>query len=88
MLNYHICSNAYMTLSLQSESVGLAVYLTEWYRRSPKQRKQLLLIIIRSQRRCAITAMKFADLSLEGFADVIKFSISFYAILQAMRDKL
>ncbi|EGI58891.1 Odorant receptor 2a [Acromyrmex echinatior] len=57
-------------LSNKSKTIGDAVYGSVWYNLKPQDSRILLFMIMRSQRRLTITAGKFMDLSLEGFANV------------------
>ncbi|EFN80192.1 Odorant receptor 2a, partial [Harpegnathos saltator] len=56
-------------LSNKSKTVGDAAYESLWYVLKPRDCRILLLMIMRSQRRLTITAGKFMDLSLQGFAN-------------------
>ncbi|KAG5318774.1 OR4 protein, partial [Pseudoatta argentina] len=54
---------------MASKTIGDAVYGSVWYNLKPQDSRILLFVIMRSQRRLTITAGKFMDLSLEGFAN-------------------
>ncbi|XP_011065038.1 PREDICTED: odorant receptor 67c-like [Acromyrmex echinatior] len=71
-------------LSNKSKTIGDAVYGSVWYNLKPQDSRILLFMIMRSQRRLTITAGKFMDLSLEGFANSLKASASYISILYAM----
>ncbi|XP_011694618.1 PREDICTED: odorant receptor 4-like [Wasmannia auropunctata] len=71
-------------LSNKSKTIGDAVYKSVWYTLKPRDSRVLLFVIMRSQRRLTITAGKFMDLSLEGFANSLKASASYISVLYAM----
>ncbi|XP_012346812.2 odorant receptor 63a-like isoform X2 [Apis florea] len=71
-------------LSNKSLSVSNSAYESPWYLLSPKNRAVMILLMVRSQRRLTITAGKFMDLSMQGFANVLKASASYISILYAM----
>ncbi|XP_061928010.1 odorant receptor 63a isoform X2 [Apis cerana] len=56
-------------LSNKSLSVSISAYESPWYLLSPKNRSVMILLMVRSQRRLTITAGKFMDLSMQGFAN-------------------
>lgn len=59
-----------MFILFQSLSVSISAYESPWYLLSPKNRGVMILLMVRSQRRLTITAGKFMDLSMQGFANV------------------
>ncbi|XP_012063162.1 PREDICTED: odorant receptor 4-like [Atta cephalotes] len=71
-------------LSNKSKTIGDAVYGSIWYNLKPRDSRILLFVIMRSQKRLTITAGKFMDLSLEGFANSLKASASYISVLYAM----
>ncbi|GAB1863039.1 Odorant receptor [Camponotus japonicus] len=71
-------------LSTKSEMIGDAVYESNWYELSPSQNRDILLMIIRSQKHLTLTIGKVADLSLKQFADIVKASASYVSVLHAM----
>ncbi|XP_017792696.1 PREDICTED: putative odorant receptor 71a [Habropoda laboriosa] len=71
-------------LSNKSLSISNAAYSSPWYLLDPQDRHIIILLMIRSQRRLTITAGKFMDLSLEGFANILKASASYISVLYAM----
>ncbi|CAK9818434.1 Odorant receptor 45b [Anthophora plagiata] len=73
-------------LSNKSLSISNAAYSSPWYLLKPQDRRIIILLMIRSQRRLTITAGKFMDLTLEGFANVrLLFQYCVYAV---KRNKL
>ncbi|XP_017756551.1 PREDICTED: odorant receptor 85b-like [Eufriesea mexicana] len=71
-------------LSNKSLSINNSAYDSLWYLLKPRDRRALVLLMIRSQRPLTITAGKFMDLSLEGFANILKASASYVSVLYAM----
>ncbi|XP_012063166.1 PREDICTED: odorant receptor 45b-like [Atta cephalotes] len=71
-------------LTAKSKMIGDAAYKSVWYDFAPKESKLILLIILRSQRRFTITAGNMMDLSLEGFTSILKASVSYVSVLNAM----
>ncbi|XP_036141352.1 odorant receptor 13a [Monomorium pharaonis] len=71
-------------LRLKGELIASATYDSLWYNMSPRQSKIMLFIIIRSQKRLTFTAGKMMDMSLETFTNIMKASISYASVLNAM----
>ncbi|XP_036141369.1 odorant receptor 13a [Monomorium pharaonis] len=71
-------------LRLKGELIANATYDSLWYNMSPRQNKIILFIIIRSQKRLIITAGKMMDMSLETFTNIMKASVSYASVLNAM----
>ncbi|EFN75324.1 hypothetical protein EAI_05251 [Harpegnathos saltator] len=53
-----------------SKVIGYAAYDSAWYDMEPKDRRILLLIILRSQKQLTLTIGKLMDLSLQRFTSV------------------
>ncbi|XP_035741909.1 uncharacterized protein LOC118450324 [Vespa mandarinia] len=70
---------------IRSKSIAIekAAYECNWYELDPNESKSLLFLMIRSQKRFKITAGKFMELSLEGFARLLKASASYVSVLHA-----
>ncbi|KAF3054422.1 Odorant receptor 070 [Nylanderia fulva] len=71
-------------LSTKSEMIGDAVYESNWYELNSNQNRDILLMIVRSQKHLTLTIGKVADLSLKQFADIVKASASYVSVLHAM----
>ncbi|XP_032669921.1 odorant receptor 22c-like [Odontomachus brunneus] len=71
-------------LSIKSRSLGDAGYETLWYNMSPSNSKDILFIIMRSQKQLTFTAGGLTDLSLELFSSIMKASASYMSVLNAM----
>ncbi|XP_043592769.1 odorant receptor 4-like [Bombus pyrosoma] len=70
MLEAFVFSYAGEYLSSKSLSISSSAYGSSWYLLEPSNRRVVILLMIRSQRRLTITAGKFMDLSMFGFASV------------------
>ncbi|KAK2587309.1 hypothetical protein KPH14_003028 [Odynerus spinipes] len=68
----------------KSKAIEKAAYETTWYELDLAESRSLLFLMIRSQKRFKITAGKFMELSLEGFASMLKASASYVSVLYAM----
>ncbi|XP_029663521.1 odorant receptor 82a-like [Formica exsecta] len=71
-------------LSAKSMSLSDAVYESFWYNIPPNDSRILLFMMLRCQKRLTITAGKFIDLTLDGFASIMKASASYISVLNAM----
>ncbi|KAK9298106.1 hypothetical protein QLX08_008431 [Tetragonisca angustula] len=71
-------------LSNKSLSISTSAYGSSWYLLDPRDRRIIILLMIRSQRQLTITAGKFMDLSMQTFANIIRTSASYISILYAM----
>nr|XP_012219963.1 PREDICTED: odorant receptor 45b-like [Linepithema humile] len=57
-------------LSNKSKSIANAAYEAFWYNAEPSKSRNLLILMLRSQKRLTLTIGKFNDLSLQVFASV------------------
>ncbi|KAL6429665.1 hypothetical protein ACFW04_007530 [Cataglyphis niger] len=71
-------------LSAKSRSLSDAIYESLWYNIPPNDSRILLFMMLRCQKRLTITAGKFIDLTLDGFASIMKASASYVSVLNAM----
>ncbi|XP_018401473.1 PREDICTED: uncharacterized protein LOC108778717 [Cyphomyrmex costatus] len=71
-------------LSAKSKSISNAVYEALWYNMPPSDSRVILFMMLRCQKRLTITAGRFMDLTLEGFTSVVKASVSYISVLNAM----
>ncbi|XP_011155704.2 odorant receptor 13a [Solenopsis invicta] len=71
-------------LSLKSELITNAIYELLWYDMSPRYGKIILFIIMRSQKRLTITAGKMMIMSFETFTNIMKASVSYMSVLNAL----
>jgi hypothetical protein len=66
----------------QSLSVQQASFRCGWYTRTPRFKRILLLLIMRSQKPVKFNAGKFFVVSLETFSDV-KYTHSSFSVMEA-----
>ncbi|XP_032669923.1 odorant receptor 13a-like [Odontomachus brunneus] len=71
-------------LSHKSKLLGDAGYDSLWYDKSSSHRKNILFIIMRSQKQLTITAGGMANLSFVAFTSIMKASASYMSVLNAM----
>ncbi|KAH8291979.1 hypothetical protein KR054_002855 [Drosophila jambulina] len=70
-------------IKVESFQVDVAVRLSNWYLASPKVRRSLSLIIMRSQRAVLIRA-GFYDASLENFVAICRTALSLITLIKSM----
>ncbi|XP_011862407.1 PREDICTED: odorant receptor 82a-like isoform X2 [Vollenhovia emeryi] len=71
-------------LSAKSKSIGDAIYESLWYNLPPSDSRIILFMMLRCQKRLTITAGRVMDLTLEGFTSIMKASVSYISVLNAM----
>nr|QIJ45817.1 olfactory receptor [Glyphodes pyloalis] len=71
-------------LMRSSTQISSAVYHSFWYEADPKIKRSLLLILMRAQKPCKLTACNFADLNLTAFTTILSRSWSYFALLKTM----
>ncbi|XP_018401475.1 PREDICTED: putative odorant receptor 92a [Cyphomyrmex costatus] len=76
------CAGEYLTY--KGKLIGSATYEMLWYDMSLNHSKIILFIIMRSQKRLAITAGRMMDMSFETFTNIMKASASYISVLIAM----
>ncbi|XP_043488371.1 odorant receptor 67a-like [Polistes fuscatus] len=83
-VNVFIISYIGDRLKEESELVGESTYSIEWYRLPNTIIRDLVMIIVRSNRPSRLTAGKIFDVSLQGFCDVCKTSAAYLNFLRTM----
>ncbi|GAB1863041.1 Putative odorant receptor 22c [Camponotus japonicus] len=73
-------------LSTKSRMIGDAAYESLWYESNSNQNRDVLLMIIRSQKHLTLTVGKFADLSLQQFANVLHFCGQINIVQQKLNE--
>ncbi|XP_024870022.1 odorant receptor 4-like [Temnothorax curvispinosus] len=68
-----------------SDHVYTSTYRGEWYEASPKSRKLLNMIMLRSTSPCTLTVGKIMILSLPSFSAVVRASVSYFTVLRSVR---
>nr|XP_031840314.1 odorant receptor 22c-like [Nomia melanderi] len=71
-------------LNVKSQMIIDAAYQMAWYNLQPTLSRQMILLILRSQKGLPLTFGKFSPLSLESFAKIMKASASYMSVLLAM----
>ncbi|XP_012063183.1 PREDICTED: odorant receptor 13a-like [Atta cephalotes] len=71
-------------LNYKSKSIINAAYELPWYDISLHQSKMLILIIMRSQKQLTISAGKMMDMSFETYTNIIKTSVSYISVMNAL----
>ncbi|XP_018364914.1 PREDICTED: odorant receptor 30a-like [Trachymyrmex cornetzi] len=64
--------------------IANAIYESLWYDIPSRQSKMIIFIIMRSQKRLAITAGKMMDMTFDTFTNVMKASVSYISVLNVM----
>ncbi|XP_020285667.1 odorant receptor 13a-like [Pseudomyrmex gracilis] len=68
-----------------SEQVYTSIYRGEWYESSPKARKLLNMIMLRSITPCSLTVGKIMVLSLPSFSAVVRASASYFTVFRSVQ---
>nr|XP_033337565.1 odorant receptor 4-like [Megalopta genalis] len=71
-------------LDIKSKMIVDAAYQMSWYDFQPATSRQLVLLILKSQKGLPLTFGKFSSLSLQSFANIMKASASYMSVLLAM----
>ncbi|CAK9826541.1 Odorant receptor 4 [Anthophora retusa] len=85
-----VCSEAFVYcfageyLNIKSKLIGDTAYEFLWYNLHSNESRLMILVILRSQRGFILTFGKFANLSMESFAGIMKASASYISVLLAM----
>ncbi|GLH00946.1 Odorant receptor 49b [Gryllus bimaculatus] len=70
----------------ESQGVGYSAYCSEWFHSSLSYRRSVTLVMVRSRRPCVLTYGKFADLSLESLAGILRISYTFFTVLNGVNE--
>nr|XP_003706294.1 PREDICTED: odorant receptor Or2-like [Megachile rotundata] len=72
----------------ESLHIGYAAYVNvPWYNLPPFYRRQLCLIVLRSQKTCSLSAFIFHSLSIYTLTNVLNTAFSYFALLRQIQDK-
>ncbi|KAF9824212.1 hypothetical protein SFRURICE_019892 [Spodoptera frugiperda] len=82
--NFSFIDTLMSTILFQSMGVGDAVYNSRWYETGAAERKYLLIVLLRSQKPCRLTAYGFTDINLRAYTRILSTSWSYFALLQQM----
>ncbi|XP_028046067.2 odorant receptor 49b [Monomorium pharaonis] len=83
-VNVYIISTIGDRLKEESEKVGESSYSIKWYNLSPEIVRNLILVMLRSNRPSTLTAAKIFDLSLQGFCQVCKTSAAYFNFIRTV----
>ncbi|XP_047023184.1 odorant receptor 4-like isoform X1 [Helicoverpa zea] len=72
------------TIMRSSMEVSTSIYNSLWYNIPAADRKGFLIVIIRAQKPCALTANGFFKMNLSAFASILSKSWSYFALLKTM----
>ncbi|XP_076235771.1 uncharacterized protein LOC143180124 [Calliopsis andreniformis] len=72
----------------ESEMVGEAAYLIQWYNLPDDLAKNVKMIILRSNKPVTLSAGKLFDMSLQGFCDVCKTSAAYFNFLRTIMTRV
>nr|XP_033337322.1 odorant receptor 82a-like [Megalopta genalis] len=78
------CCFAGEYLRVKNEMIVDAAYQMTWYNMQPSMSRQVILILLRSQKGLQLTVGKFSNLSLETFTWIMKSSASYMSVFLAM----
>ncbi|XP_066997533.1 odorant receptor 2a-like [Anabrus simplex] len=70
----------------ESEAVAFAAYSAQWYHATPSVKRSIGIIMSRSQKPAILTMGKFADLSLDTFATILRGSYAYFAMLNELNS--
>ncbi|XP_008549290.1 odorant receptor 67a-like [Microplitis demolitor] len=83
----HLFFDCYMSQKLtdMSSQIQHSIAKANWYENSAKSRKLLILMTLRSQVPCKLTAGKIMELSIENFGMMMKTAGSYFTVFMSMR---
>ncbi|XP_059056343.1 odorant receptor 4-like [Achroia grisella] len=67
-----------------STALTTAAYNSTWYDTHEDIKKCVLLVIVRTQKPCKLTAAKFADVNMNAFTTILSRSWSYFALLRTV----
>ncbi|XP_043273895.1 odorant receptor Or2-like [Venturia canescens] len=69
-----------------SSRISEYAYGCDWHKFPLKTQKLMMLIMIRAQRPCALTAGKIYVINMENFSEIVKTSVSYFTVLSSVRE--
>uniref|UniRef100_A0AAU6ND45 Odorant receptor n=1 Tax=Mythimna loreyi TaxID=667449 RepID=A0AAU6ND45_9NEOP len=72
------------TIMRSSMEISDAIYNSHWYDIGIAERKSFLIVIIRAQKPCELTANGFFKINLRAFTSILSTSWSYFALLKTM----
>ncbi|XP_043273897.1 odorant receptor 9a-like isoform X1 [Venturia canescens] len=84
---FHLYLNSVPGQKIMDHSTSIFdyAYSVNWYALTPRARKLLILIMVRSLRPCQISAGKIYLLTMENYSAMMQTSMSFFTVLSSMR---
>ncbi|XP_059056248.1 odorant receptor 4-like [Achroia grisella] len=83
---YNISASSLMIclalFNASSVEITEGVYNSKWYLMDASVGKHLLLVMMRSQKKCKLTAFGFADIDLNVFMRILRSAWSYFALLK------
>ncbi|XP_041980999.1 putative odorant receptor 85d [Aricia agestis] len=71
-------------LMQESMKIGDAAFLSQWYKMDRRSRRTILLLIVRAQRPCVLTAYNYCVISYQSFTKIISTSWSYFTLLKTV----
>ncbi|XP_044598558.1 odorant receptor 22c-like [Cotesia glomerata] len=83
----HLFFDCFLSQNLTDMSIEIQQCISnvKWYKSSKESQKILLLMLMRSQVPCKVTAAKIMELSIENFGNMVKTSGSYFTMLLSMQ---
>ncbi|KAK0081781.1 hypothetical protein PV325_011573 [Microctonus aethiopoides] len=82
----HLFFDCYLSQQLTDKSSAIQEHITlsNWYKMPLKTQKLVIMVTLRSQKPCRLTAGKIIFLSMETFALIMKTAASYFTVLVSM----
>ncbi|KAK0164855.1 hypothetical protein PV328_003424 [Microctonus aethiopoides] len=83
----HLFCDCYLSQQLTDTSNNIQEHITlsNWYEMPVHTQKLAILVILRSQKPCRLTAGKIVSLSMQTFASIIKTAVSYFTVLVSVQ---
>ncbi|XP_076642216.1 uncharacterized protein LOC143353007 [Halictus rubicundus] len=81
-----ICCFAGEYLNVKNDMIVETAYQISWYNLQPSTSRQVILLLLRSQKGLQLTFGKFSALSLDTFTSIMKASASYMSVFLAMSE--
>nr|XP_034180214.1 odorant receptor 85c-like [Osmia lignaria] len=80
------CYSGEILIQESQEIANIAYLNVPWYNLPPIYRRQLLLIILRSQKYCSVSGLTFQRLSFHTLTNVFNTAASYFTLLRQMQE--
>ncbi|KAK0182760.1 hypothetical protein PV327_000861 [Microctonus hyperodae] len=83
----HLFCDCYLSQQLTDKSNDIQKHITlsNWYKMPLHAQKLVIMVMLRSQRPCTLTAGKIVSLSMQTFASIIKTAVSYFTVLVSVQ---